>query len=550
MKNKPLTPEQLNQIPHDVIVSMYLQQVDAYQTLLRQNEELLQRIASLDEKVAVLTQQLFGRKTERKKEIIDDAQIRFHFGEDDPLALNEAEVLVENGMPEEPAMETVVIRRKKRKGKREQDLRYVEVQEITHELPEYRLQNLFPNGYDRLPDEIYSELEYVPAKFVRNEHHIAVYAGKRGEGVVRADRPERLLSNSILTPGLAAAIFNSKYVNAIPLNRLAEEFARQDVNISRQVMAGWMIKLTERYLTPVYRSMKRKLLEGLLIHCDETPFDVIRDGKGPNSKNYMWVYHSYERYGTAPVFIYEYQPTRNARAPREFLKDYTGILVTDGYQVYHTIAGERPDDLIVAGCWEHAKRKFADLVKSIGRKKAGGTLAGEAVHRIAAIYHVDNMRKEASDEERHKHRQESVKPLVDAYFAWLKSLNTSIMDKSGPLYRAIQYSLNQEPYLRRFLDNPIIPLDNNDAERSIRKFCVGKHNWHVIATPKGAESSAILYSIAETARANGLKPFEYFQYLLEQILDHLDDPPSEYLDGLMPWSERLPEICRKKAFTD
>ena len=111
MKNKPLTPEQLNQIPHDAIISMYLQQADAYQTLLRQNEKLLQRIASLDEKVAVLTRRLF----ERKNEIMDDAQIRFHFGEDDPLALNEAEVLVENGMPEEPAMETVVIRRKKRK---------------------------------------------------------------------------------------------------------------------------------------------------------------------------------------------------------------------------------------------------------------------------------------------------------------------------------------------------------------------------------------------------------------------------------------------------
>ena len=135
-----------------------------------------------------------------------------------------------------------------------------------------------------------------------------------------------------------------------------------------------------------------------------------------------------------------------------------------------------------------------------------GSVAAEAHKRIAAIYHVDNMYKTASDEER------------------------------------------QETYLRAFLDNPIIPLDNNDAERSIKKFCVAKHSWHIIASKRGARDSAILYSIAETSKANGLKPFEYFRYLLEGMLAHLDDKPSEYIDNLLPWSDKIPEYCRLNKF--
>lgn len=362
---------------------------------------------------------------------------------------------------------------------------------------------------------------------------------------MRADRPERLLQNSILTPALAAALFNAKYINAVPLNRLSEEFRRQDVNISRQTMAGWMIRIAERYLEIVYSAMKKKLLTAKLVHCDETPFKLVGAGKSPGSKSYMWVYHTYDRYGAPPIFIYEYQPSRKAEFPREFFKDFTGIIMTDGYQVYHRIAEERPDELKVAGCWAHAKRKFAELVKSVGSATAGGTVAGDANLRIAAIYHVDNMKKDASDEERMEHRKNSVTPLVDAYFAWLKTFDLESMDKSGKLYKAINYSLNQEPYLREFLSDPMIPMDNNDAERSIRKFCIGKHNWNIIASPEGARSSGILYSIAETAKANDLKPYEYFKYLLEQILIHLDDAPSDYLEDLMPWSEKIPDFCRK-----
>lgn len=536
-----MTEEQLKNLPKEMLISMYMQLAEMLDTVTSQNEHLIKQMESLEEKISILTQQKFGRKTERSNTI--DGQLSFDF--DTMAIINEAEhILATDGEAAEPEMETVIVTRKKRKGKRAYDLSHVEVQVDEHILTEEKLNELFPRGYDRLKDEIYSDLEYIPAKFVKHEHHVAIYAGRHNEGIVRADRPERLLNNSILTTGLAAGIFNAKYVNAVPINRLAEEFARLDVNISRQVMSGWMITIAERYLGPVYRRMREELLESKLIHCDETPFKVVTEDRKPSSKSYMWVFHTYDRYGSPPIYLYEYSRSRKADVLRDFIGDYKGILVTDGYEAYHKIGKELADDIIVAGCWAHAKRKFVEISKSVKKDAPNGMISREADKRIDAIYHVDNMYKDSSEEKRLSNRQRSVKPLVDAYFDWLKSIDTSVMDHSSKLYKAINYSINQEIYLRRFLDDSMIPLDNNDAERSIKKFCVGKKNWNIVASEGGAKASGILYSIAETSKANGLKPFDYFKYLLDSILEHLDDSPSEYLDDLMPWSDRIPESCK------
>lgn len=173
-----------------------------------------------------------------------------------------------------------------------------------------------------------------------------------------------LMRNSILTPSLFGSIFEAKYVNSQPLNRISETLAFNDIIISKQVMAGWCIDVSRRYLVPVLKEMQRQLLKSKLVHCDETPFKVTNDGRSANSKSYMWVYHTDKQYGSPPIFIYEYRPTRKTENPREFLKGYKGILVTDGYQVYHTLQKENPDNIIVAGCWVHAKRKYAEIIKA------------------------------------------------------------------------------------------------------------------------------------------------------------------------------------------
>ena len=401
----------------------------------------------------------------------------------------------------------------------------------------------FPKGWHELPDEIYKELLYTPAKFKVLEHHVKVYAGDSDKGgILRAQSPSRLLSHSILTPELAASVFNAKYVNAVPLNRLSEEFLRSDVNIPRQDMAGWMIRLTDYYLNPVHKMMKAEILRSHHVHCDETPFIMPE-----HSKEYMWVFHSPGGQGSHPVFLYEYMGGRNGAVLEKYLKGYRGILITDGYQPYHTLM-RKDGEIKVAGCWAHCRRRYAEILKTAQKGKVltpVQAVAAEAIRMIDMIYHKDNHFKESSIEKRLTNRQQTVAPLVDDYFAWVKQTRNKICG-SQKLTEALNYSFNQEQYLRVFLQDGLIPLDNNDAERSIRSFCVGKHSWHIIDSVRGASASALLYSIAESAKANQLKPYEYFVYLLKELLKYpRENVPEEELKKLMPWSEAIPDSCRK-----
>lgn len=258
----------------------------------------------------------------------------------------------------------------------------------------------------------------------------------------------------------------------------------------------------------------------------------------------MWVYRTGKMYQSNPIVLYEYQRTRNTSHPREFLKDYSGTVVTDGYQVYHTLEKER-DDLKIAGCWSHARRHFSNVTKTLGKDKSKGTLANDALKQIAFIYKIEGMLNHLTPEERRQQRQLMVKPLVDAFFAWIKEHQSDVLPKSET-GKGFTYCLNQEKYLRVFLDDGNVPADNNAAEGAIRGFCIGKANWHLIDTIEGAKASAIIYSIAETAKANQLKPYYYFEYLLTEIPKHMDDKNLDFLGDLLPWSETLPEYCKKQ----
>lgn len=543
--------EQLNQLPKEMLVQLYLQMDSALDTIMEQNRKITEQnerqahqIEALQENLAVLVQNRFGRKTEKVKQT--DGQYSLDF-DTMTLVLNEAEQLTENGPAAEPEAETVIVRHSphRSKGKMERDLQSVPTMDQDCTLSEEVLTALFPDGYTELPAEkMRPLLEYTPAHMQQVINHVHVYKGKDGT-IVKAERPQRLFKGSIATPSLISAVMNSKYINAVPLNRCAQEFAGNGAVLSREVLATWMIRVSERYFSLLYDRMHQKLLESRLVHCDETPFVVVQNGKFSGTKDYMWVYHTSPEHGSPPVYLYQYSPTRKTENPRNFLKGYCGILVTDGYQVYHALEKECGGDLKVAGCWAHAKRKYAELRKSLKPDNPHRVLCVKGEKYISAIYHVDNLYKDMDPEERKKNRQDHVKPLVEAYFAWVKEQMPKT-DPSSDTGRALNYSLNQEPYLRTFLENGEVPLDNNDAERSIKKFCVGKKNWQISATKNGAEASGILYSIAETARANGLRPYYYFKHVLETMIPHMDDKTTDFLEELMPWSESLPEVCRSK----
>lgn len=362
MMNQVFTAEQLNALPKETLVLMTLQLSDSFQLLekqsrviLDQNEALLKQVADLSEQITILTNRMFGRKSEKNTQI--SGQLSWNM--DDPsLAINEAEALVEEGFPEEPGIGEVVEQKRKRtprpKGKRTEDLKDIHTTREDHYLSDEELKEKFPDGWKQLEDEVYTELKRIPESYEAVEHHIGVYAGKgKGDTVIRGKAPNRLLSHSILTPSLAASVFTAKYINAIPLNRLSEWYSYNGVTISRQVLAGWIIRLYEYYLEPVHGRMKEELFHSHVINCDETPFKMTgeKEEEDPKSKDYMWVYHCAGKNRGHPVFLYEYDNgSRAASVPDTYLKGYQGVLVTDGYQSYHTLAKRRPDDLKVAGC--------------------------------------------------------------------------------------------------------------------------------------------------------------------------------------------------------
>lgn len=469
---------------------------------------------------------------------------------------NEAEATVNGTPPDEPDMEEVTVtahKRKKHAGKREEDLKDLpHAEPVISTLTEEELLEQLGPGYRQLKDEVYQRLEFHPSSFEVKEYHICVYVSADGKKFAKAKRPQAdLFRNSIATPSLLAGILNYKYVNALPVHRLAQDFKRSEVNISPQVMCNWVIKSSEIYFSLVYDWMKDVLLKQTVVQADETTLKVNRDGRKAGSSSYMWVYITGEHDDSGKkIVLYDYCRTRSTEHLREFLSSYKGILVSDGYQTYHTFSEEQ--SLTSAGCWTHCRRRFVNAIKAakkdLPEEALKNSIAYQALARISAIYKLDGSWKERTSEYRMEHRQRILKPLVDEYFDLVKEqIKTCNVLPKSETGEGLSYSINQEKYLRAFLDNGDIPIDNSACERAIRPFCVGRKNWNVIDTVEGAQASAIVYSIAETAKANNLKLYQYFEYLLTELPERISRKKDSTfsLDDLMPWSPKLPMSCRK-----
>ncbi|MEZ3491245.1 MAG: IS66 family transposase [Lachnospiraceae bacterium] len=527
------TEEQLNSLDRETLARLFLSQQEQLENI----DHTLQLVL---EQMADLKRHRFGRSSEKHE---TEGQVSFMEVDGKIVFFNEPEAVAAEESTEEPENVSRT-RPKKKQGKREEYLDGIPVVVVEHSMMDGELEDKFgKDGWKQLPDEVYRRYRFTPAKIEVEEHHVKVYAGKETEEVIKAPHPQTLLRGSLVSPSLEAAVINAKYVNAVPLYRQEQEFERYGLHISRQNMANWTIQCADRYLAVLYDYLHEKLYGYHVLQADETPVLVNKDGRPAGSKSYMWVYRTGRMYTERQIVLYEYQNTRNASHPREFLKDFNGVCVTDGYQVYHTIEGER-EDLRIAGCWFHARRRFDEAVKALPKAKQKDSRAYLALTMIQAIYREEKQLKDLPAEERKNRRQLSVKPLVEAYFTWVRENLPKVPQKSKT-WEGFNYSLNQEKYLKVFLDDGEVPMDNNAAEQSIRGFCIGKKNWVMIDTIAGAKSSAIIYSIAETAKANNLKPYDYFEFLLTEIPKHLDDTDRSFLDDLLPWSPSLPENCRK-----
>ena len=534
------TEEQLNTVDKSLLITMLLKMQEQNKSLAKEVHDLNDKMQRILEQLALANNHRFGRSSEKMS---DADQICFMEVDGKIVFFNEAEAVsdLEDSSTEEGSCD----KKKKQSGKKEHDMSGLPITTIPHYMSEEELINEFgPNGWKQLPDSIARRYLYIPAKIGVEEHHIGVYASRSDGHMVKAKHPKGLLHGSPVSASIAAAIMNGKYVNAVPLYRLEQEFQRNSIFITRKTMAYWMIRLAEDYLGVMYDYLHAKLYGYHVIQADETPCLVNKDGREAGSKSYMWVYRSGHLYADKQIVLYDYQKTRNASHPRTFLKDFSGICVTDGYQVYHTVE-KQLEDLTIAGCWVHARRRFDESLKLVkeNQKKSDAYMV---MKQIQAIYREEGKLKDLTSEERLSQRQVIIKPLVDALFVYLKR-NEHMVSKRTKLGEAYTYILNQEKYLRVFLTDGDVPMDNNASERAIRGFCIGKKNWQVIDTISGAKSSAIIYSIAETAKANNLKPYDYFEYLLKVIPEHMEDKNRDFLEDLLPWSPNLPEKIKKQS---
>lgn len=539
-----LTKEQLENLDKDILITLFLNLQIQLSELNQKSVLLNQKIDQQTEIISDLINHRFGRKTEK----INLEHPGFHQLDFSDI-LNEAEKSIETVYVMEPDVDDVIMhaKRGKKVGKREADLKGLSTTIIPHELSKEELDKKFGiSGWKELPDEIYKRLHYTPASVYVEEHHIKVYAGKDNETIIKAMRPKELLGNSLATPSLVAGVIDEKYTKHVPLYRQEQDFNRKGINISRQTMSSWIIRVHERYLSLLYTRMHEELLKHSVIQADETVVEVAKDGRPAGAESRMWVYRT-GKFSDKTIILYDYQKTRGYEHLEKYLHGFKGTLVSDAYSAYEKLNKEH-DDVTMAACWAHARRRFSEAEKAIGSKKKEvlkKSVAHQALLKISKIYRIERELSGTPPEERNRIRNCEIKPLIEEYFAWIKSVKDDIcVLPNGKTAKGIDYCLNHEVHLKTFLSEPMVPMDNNATEQALRSFCVGRNNWKIIDSISGAQASACVYSIIETAKANNLIPYKYFEYILSVFPNAVEDKSLSFLDDLLPWSDKLHQNCR------
>jgi transposase len=492
--------------------------LDSLQEELKESREALAQLheqnALLKEQLNWFRQQVFGRSSEKSKaEEISPDQGRL---------FNEAEALSDATAPETVTIPTHE-RRKRGRKKLPAELPRVDV---IHDLPETEKVCVGDGTpLQRIGEEVSEQLDYIPAK-VRVLRHVRYkYACPCCRQNIRlASAPTQILPKSNATPSLLAHIVTAKYVDGLPLHRQERQFERLGVTLGRATMANWMIRLGAQMI-PLINLLNERLLESALVHCDETPLQVLRGGG--SDKHFIWV-----RASGPPgqrIVLYDHAASRAGSVAKELLNGFKGILLTDGYEPYDTVA--EAGSLLHAGCWAHARRYFKDAQKVSGNEHGH---AHQALAFIGQLYRIERGLRDhqATPEEKHEARQQHSAPVIAAFRDWLETLAGQVLPKSA-LGKAVHYTLGQWTKLACFLDHGEIPLDNNRVENAIRPFVIGRRNWLFSDTPRGADASARLYSLVETAKVNGIEPHAYLTHVFAELpkATTVDD-----FEALLPWN--------------
>ncbi len=508
------TVEPLHQKTHQELLAM----VAAQQLKL---DEQSTKIETLQHQLAIALHARFGRKSEQ---VSNDGHVQLDL-------FDEAQILpsqVEAAKKDDEALTVASYQRSRKAGGRKPLPADLPRTQIIHDLPDTEKTCSCGCALTCIGEVKSEQLEIVPAVVTVIEHVRLKYACKTCELTIKtAPNPAQPIPKSVATPSLLAHIAVSKFDDHLPLYRLEEIFNRHGIELSRMTLSSWMIRCGE-LVQPLINLLHDEINAYDIAYADETPVQVLRQkGMSPTKKNYMWLFT-----GGPPekrCCLYHYEPSRASHVPAKLLDSFEGYLHCDAYKGYLPLFVTRP--ILGVGCWAHVRRKFIDITKTV---KTRG-LAHEAVERIAQLYQLEKSIKEKELDENacYQHRQEHAAPLLDVFHRWLEE-NSRRVPPQSPIGKAITYALNQWRYLLNYLKDGRLEIDNNRSERGIKPFVIGRKNWLFMGNYQGAKAAANLFSLIESAKANGFNPFDYLKHVFEKL-------PScktlEDFEALMPFKK-------------
>ena len=503
-----------------------------------QTAQLNQTIANLNETVEYLKKKLFASSSEKTKKDAFPGQLDL---------FNEAEAAADPSVPE-PTLEEAVggYKRKARKQKatREEILAGLPVVEVPCTVPDEDRNCPYCNTPMEVIGKkvVREELRIIPAKVERIQYVQEVLGcpecKKDGASViVGAETPSPLLKHSLASASTVAYVMYQKYVNSIPLYRQEADWKQLGVKLSRATLANWVIKCGIDYMEPVYGHLHQCLLERDIIHADETPCQVLKeDGKTAQSRSYMWLYGSGND-GLPPIRLYDYQPSRGGYHAEEFLKGFSGYLICDGFSGYNKLKG-----VIRCGCLAHMRRYWKEALPGKSRKSSDKTHAEIGLDYCNQLFELEKEYADLDADTRKAERLETEPAMWEAYWSWLETVNPA---GGSRLAKAVTYAKNQKPYMENYLLDGRCSISNNIAENIARPYAVGRKNFLFHDTVKGAQASAIIYSLVETAKLNNLNIYAYLETVLLYMPDYKNEP--EGIEELMPWSEMIQQRCQIKS---
>lgn len=486
-----------------------------------------QYISQLEEQVRLLRALQYAARSEKA---------RPPHGEEQYSLFDEAELVAmgagDGETDEEPRTEVVPHTRRKA-GSRPIPEVYPRV-EVVHDIPEEDKACGCGATLARIGEEVSEKLDIEPAKIRVIRHVRPKYACRACEGteddgptVKTAPMPPQLIPGGMATAGLVACVMVQKFADGLPFYRQQGMFSRLGLDIPRATMCNWALQAA-RACGPLVDALHKEIRSGPLINMDETTVQVMKEpGRKNTAKSQMWVARGGPP-GT-PVVLFHYDPSRSAKVAEEIVGDFKGYLQTDGYAGYNALGAR--EDIVHVGCLAHVRRKFHDVLKTGSRKKAG--TAQTVVDLIGKLYRLEKQARECKldPEEIRRMRHERVKPILDKIKSLLLARAGSVPPKSL-LGKAMSYALGQWDRIEAYLQDGRLSPDNNAAENAVRPFAVGRKNWLFSGSPRGCRASAVLYSLVETAKANGLNPYEYLLHVFERMPQAKGE---EDIRALLPW---------------